>query len=131
MKSDPIRILLVDDDEDDYLIIKSLLHEALKPVPELDWISTFDEAKQKIVDAEHDVYLVDYRLGLHSGLDLISNFDMVQRPEPFIILTGAGDDSIEQKAMEMGVADYLVKGTFGTDLLGRVIMYSLQRKRME
>ncbi len=131
MKTPPIRILLVDDDEDDYLIIKALLQETVKPVPRLEWIATFELARQTIETAAHDVYLIDYHLGEESGLDLLKCFDLIQRRQPFIILTGAGDETVEKKAMQIGAADYLVKGAFGSDLLNRVIQYSLQRKLME
>jgi len=131
MKANPIRILLVDDDKDDYLIIKDLLFEALRPKPELVWVSQYEDAVEEIEQGSHQVYLIDYRLGEKSGLDLLSLFDLQQRREPFIILTGLGDETVERQAVELGVADYLVKGKFEAELLRRVIEYSLQRKRLE
>jgi len=131
MRSSPIRILLIDDDEDDYLIMKELLFEAIKPKPEVEWVSHFDSARDAIGRANHDVYLIDYRLGEKNGLELLKSFDLSQRHEPFVILTGAGDESVERQAMEIGVADYLVKGKFEAELLRRVIEYSLQRKHLE
>jgi two-component system sensor histidine kinase/response regulator len=131
MTASAIRILLIDDDEDDFLIIKSLLNEALTPHPELEWIAEYKPARSAIEAAEHDMYLIDYRLGEMSGLDLLEGLNVAQRSEPFIILTGAGDESIERQAMTIGVSDYLVKGMFSADLLRRVIRYSLQRKHLE
>lgn len=125
------RVLLVDDDEDDYLIIRSLLGKLPGNPFALDWIPTFKSAQQAINKADHDVYLIDYRLGAHTGLDLVRPLNLPERPEPFIILTGAGDERIEQEAMRIGAADYLVKGSFDTELLSRVLRYSLQRKQME
>ena len=129
--SDLTKILLVDDDEDDYLIIRNLLSKIQDSPFKLDWVGTTHKAKIAIAKAEHDIYLVDYRLGNHNGLELLSKFDLVQRPEPFIILTGAGDDRVERLAMTMGVADYLVKGSLDSELLSRVLRYSLQRKLIE
>jgi len=131
MKSTPIRILLVDDDEDDYLIISSLLNEALNPKPLIEWTARSDEAREAIASRNHDVYLVDYRLGEVDGLELIRSFEVMQWQQPFIILTGAGDELVERQAMQLGAADYLVKGTFSAELLRRVVEYSLQRKRIE
>lgn len=131
MKSGPIRILLVDDDEDDYLIMKDMLFEAIRPKPEVEWVSHYGEARDAIKQANHHLYLIDYRLGEKNGLELLEPFDLSQRREPFIILTGAGDESVEHQAMEIGIADYLVKGKFEAELLRRVIEYSLQRKRLE
>jgi len=129
--NDKTRILLVDDDEDDYLIIRSLVSKINGTPFRIDWVSTIDEAVAAIELQEHDIYLIDYRLGPENGLELLERFDLVQRPQPFIILTGAGDDRVEGRAMTMGVADYLVKGTFDAELLSRVLRYAIQRKHSE
>jgi signal transduction histidine kinase len=125
------RLLLVDDDEDDYLIIRSFIAKVPRSPFKLDWVSTVEQATQAIAAREHDIYLIDYRLGPEDGLELLSRFDLVQRPEPFIILTGAGDDRVEADAMNMGIADYLVKGNIDPELLSRVLRYALQRKHVE
>lgn len=127
----PIRILLLDDDEDDYLIIRNFITKIDRSPFKLEWVSSPEEAATLIGREEHDIYLVDYRLGSQNGLELLSQFDLVQRPEPFIILTGAGDERIERKAMRMGVADYLVKSKLDSELLSRVLHYALQRKSSE
>jgi signal transduction histidine kinase len=129
--SNNLHVLLVDDDEDDYLIIRNLMAKIPESPFRIDWVSTPSEAQGMIDKSEHDIYLVDYRLGAENGLELLSNFDLVQRPEPFIILTGAGDEQVERRAMKMGVADYLVKGALDSELLSRVMRYSLQRKLIE
>lgn len=131
MIAKPLALLLVDDDEDDYLIIKGLLAKITNPKIKLDWISDPEQAIGVIEQGIHDIYLIDYRLGPMSGLDLLANFDLSARDQPFIILTGAGDSRLEERAMLIGVADYLVKGSFSVDILSRVLRYSLQRKRME
>ncbi len=124
-------VLLVDDDEDDYMIIRNVMNHIHGKPFRLEWVASPAEAKQIIEEARHDVYLIDYRLGAETGLEMLSRFDLVQRPEPFIILTGAGDERVEQQAMKMGVADYLVKGSLDSELLSRVMRYSQQRKHSE
>lgn len=124
-------VLLIDDDEEDYLIVRSLLSKIPRTPFKLDWVSTFEEGAKSIARARHDVYLIDFRLGTRNGLELLSNLDLQSMETPFIILTGAGDEEIERKAMRMGVADYLVKGSFDAELLSRVLRYSLQRKHLE
>jgi signal transduction histidine kinase len=129
--SKPVRILLVDDDEDDYLIIRNFMSKIHDSPFKMDWIPDISEAARVIEQSIHDIYLIDYRLGQEDGLELLARFDLVKRPEPFIILTGAGDERVERKAMRMGVADYLVKSTLDSELLSRVLHYSLQRKLFE
>lgn len=126
-----VRVLLVEDDDDDMLIIKKLFSKINGETFSLDWVQSYDEAASAIAKKEHDLYLVDYRLGQQSGLDLLKEVNLTERQEPFIILTGANSKSIENTAMKMGVADYLVKGKFDVELLSRVLRYSLQRKRIE
>ena len=127
----PISVLLIDDDEDDYLIIK----HAFSRIPDtpftLNWCSSYDEAKKRVVQREADIYLIDYRLGAQSGLDLLKLAEPAKRSEPFIILTGVGDREIEKRAMRLAAADYLVKGTFDAELLSRTLFYSLGRKQIE
>jgi signal transduction histidine kinase len=127
----PARVLLVDDDEDDYLIVRKMFDKMPGNQFVLEWVHDIKQAGTLIRQAQHDAYLVDYRLGADSGLELLSDLDIQDRPQPFIILTGAGDRRIEQRAMDMGVADYLVKGAFDCELLSRVLRYSLQRKHLE
>jgi two-component system, sensor histidine kinase and response regulator len=122
---------LIDDDQDDYLIIRNLLGRIPQSPFKLEWVSSFDEAHRAIGEKRHDIYLVDYRLGADDGIELLEQFDLIQRPEPFIILTGAGDERVEREAMRMGAADYLVKGSLDSELLSRVMRYSLQRKISE
>lgn len=127
----PRSVLLVDDDEDDYLIIKRLFDKIPKSLFNLEWVSNIESARMLIGEDTHDIYLIDYRLDHSTGLELLANIDLSLRRQPFIILTGAGDKKIEEAAMKMGIADYLVKGKFDAELLSRVLQYSLQRKIME
>lgn len=124
-------MLLIDDDEDDYLIIRRLFEKIPKSSFTLEWVGDVEKAREMIARDEHDLYLVDYRLSGSTGLELLNHFDLPTRRQPFIILTGAGDKTIEIKAMKAGVADYLVKGKFDAELLSRVLHYSLQRKIIE
>jgi two-component system sensor histidine kinase/response regulator len=131
MATKKIRVLVVDDDEDDFLIIRHFITNIPNLPYELEWVASVDEAIKRIEKHEHDVYLIDYRLGEQTGLELLRSVNMVDRSEPFIILTGVGDDRVEQDAMKLGAADYLVKGTFDSELLSRVLRHSIQRKQME
>src|SRR5579884_3541690 len=124
--TDPIRVLLVDDDEDDYLLTQSLLQDISETHFALDWVSTFDRAIEEMAKARHDIFLVDYRLDSRNGLELLSQF--ASSEIPIIILTGQDSPEIDLKAMELGAMDYLVKGHIDAPLLERSIRYSIARK---
>ncbi|WP_439862129.1 EAL domain-containing protein [Pseudomonas sp. MBLB4136] len=122
-----LRLLLIEDDEDDYLITRDLLGDAKQLHFQLDWVSHYDGALDAIRRNEHDLYLVDYRLGAESGLDLIAAAQAENVQTPFILLTGQGDDELDAYAIDMGASDYLVKGQFDGRSLARSIRYALSR----
>lgn len=125
------RVLLVDDDEEDYLIIRRIFARISDATFTLEWCPDFEAAKAKITAATHDIYLIDYRLGKYSGLDLLRFAQPEKRVEPFILLTGAGDRELEQRSMKLFASDYLVKGSFGPELLSRTLQYAIGRKEAE
>lgn len=131
LQNKEIKVLLVDDDDDDYLIIKRVFLAIPDSPFKLTWCSDYTEAKEAIDQRLYDIYLIDYRLGAHTGLELLEYAKPYARAEPFILLTGVGDKTIEKRSMKLAAADYLVKGTFNADLLARTLYYSLERKQFE
>lgn len=125
------KILLIEDDEDDYLLTRDLLNQALSAHHHLDWIADFEQASAAIADARHDIYLVDYRLGAREGLDLIPGSGSNGSHAPFIMLTGQGHHETDLQAMERGAADYLLKDALTAQSLERAIRYALARAGTE
>ena len=126
-----IRILLVDDDEDDYILTRDLLSESERLPFELDWVAAYDTALEIIMQCRHDVYLFDYRLGERNGLELLREAIARGCKTPIILLTGQGDYEIDVEAMQTGAADYLEKGQIGSPLLERAIRHAIERQRAE
>ena len=124
-----VRILLVEDDEDDYVLTRDLLADSRRTTFHLDWIPSFDEALAAIARDDHDLYLVDFRLGEHDGLELLRHANESGVTAPVIVLTGQGDGDIDLAAMRAGAADYLVKGQIDAPLLERSIHYALQQSQ--
>ena len=123
--SDQIKVLLVDDDEEDYIITRDILSEISNRKYKLDWVSNLIDAEKAISRKEHHVYLIDYRLGPDDGLELIRLSVDKGLDAPMILLTGQGDLAIDELAMQAGAADYLVKGTIVPYQLERSIRYSI------
>ena len=121
-----VRILLVDDDEEDYLIIKYLFGKIKDAHSVLDWVSSSEEAVDRIKKAEHDVYLIDYRLDAQTGLDVLRDANAMERSEPFILLTGVGDHDIEQASLKLAASDYLVKKNLSSRLFWRSLLVYFQ-----
>ncbi|HEX9459572.1 MAG TPA: EAL domain-containing protein [Thermoanaerobaculia bacterium] len=124
-----IRLLLVEDDEDDYVLTRDLLTDSRRTRFALDWVASFDEALGAMGKGQHDVYLVDYRLGEHDGLEVLREARAAGCLRPIILLTGQGDGDVDIAAMQAGAADYLVKGQIDSQILERSIRYSLEQNR--
>ncbi|GAB5494110.1 MAG: hypothetical protein Phog2KO_43250 [Phototrophicaceae bacterium] len=126
MTIDEVKVLLIDDDEDDFLITKEYLQDSHNTTFQLDWTTDYDEALEAIINGDYDVYLIDLHLGKWNGFDLIENGLKAGCEKPLILLTGAGEREIDQQAMELGAADYLVKGQFNSQILERAILYAIR-----
>jgi DNA-binding NtrC family response regulator len=132
MEPEACRVLLVDDDEDDYIVTRDFLSEAEQFNFKLNWVSSYDTGLTTIAQNHHDVYLLDFRLGKENGLELLRAALALGCTQPIILLTGVGDHAIDQEAMSAGASDYLVKGsTLNATLLERSILHAIERKRAE
>ncbi len=126
----PIRVLLIEDDEDDVLLAKEYLSDSENFKFELEWIAETDKARAKMMENGHDVILVDYRLGSETGLDLIRYAQENGVLTPCILLTGQGDLKVDIDASRYGAADYLVKTDLDASLLERSIRYALTQSQV-
>ncbi|MDB6031249.1 MAG: Blue-light-activated protein [Verrucomicrobiales bacterium] len=125
----PLKVLLVEDDEDDYILTKGLLSEIKGKRFEITWIKNPQEGLEAMAANQHDVCLVDYRLGALNGIELLRSALNRNCQAPVILLTGQGEREIDMEAMKAGASDYLVKGRLEADLLERSIRYAVERKR--
>jgi len=129
MPDAPVRVLLVDDDEDDYIITRNLISEIRDRRYQLEWVDNYDAALAALHRHEHDICLLDYRLGSRTGLELLRESQPFNNGLPMILLTGQGDHEIDVEAMKFGAADYLVKSQLDADKLERAIRYAIEGGR--
>jgi diguanylate cyclase (GGDEF)-like protein len=131
MTENHLRVLLVDDDEEEFFLLKELLSQSTQPtgIPtvQLEWVATYEAALEAFKESAYDAYLIDYRLGDYSGIDLIRAAKENGCPAPLILLTGKGNYTVDLAAMQEGAADYLVKGQINAPLLERSIRYAIER----
>lgn len=130
-----LRILLIDDDEDEYFLLKELVSGQTKGRAlqhyDLAWVSTYEEALRAFSDCQYDLCLVDYQLGNRSGLELLREPLARKCSVPVIMLTGQGSYAIDISAMQLGASDYLEKSQLTLPLLERSIRYAIERKQAE
>jgi signal transduction histidine kinase len=124
-----VRVLLIEDDEDDYILVRALLSEAPYVDYDVQWVSNYEQALQVIETPTHDVCLLDYRLGERNGLDLLYEALGKSYCVPIVFVTGQGDYEVDMEAMKAGAADFLAKGEITASLLDRSIRYAIEQRR--
>ncbi len=131
MTSKPLRILLVDDDEDDLVLVRDLLRQIGSDRYQSDWCSEYGEAIRRLTEGGFDLCIVDYRLGVKDGIELIEEARSRSIGVPLILLTGQGDRETDLAAMEAGAADFLDKSQLNADMLERALRYAVHSHRIE
>lgn len=127
----PWKILLVEDDEDDYILTRALLSEARQGQDRLEWVSTFDAGLRASQSGNYDVCLIDYFLGERTGLELVRAIRASSSRTPLLLMTGQGSYAIDMESMRAGATDYLIKGDLSAWSLERAIRYAIDRKQAE
>jgi PAS domain S-box-containing protein len=131
MQAQSWQILLIDDDEDDFLIVRDMLLHSQGRKVKLDWASTYEQAWSRLNKQTYDAILVDYDLGEKTGIELIREVCAEEISAPLILYTGRGSYSVDLEAMQAGAALYLTKSEANPLLLERLIRYAIERKQNE
>ncbi len=120
-------ILIVDDDEDDFIItgeyIKSIPGNSLKT----EWSKNYNDGLKRLLSGTYDLCFVDYRLGAKSGVDFLKEAMHKNCETPIVLLTGKGNYEVDIQAMQFGAVDYLIKTDLSTEKMERCIRYALER----
>jgi signal transduction histidine kinase len=126
-----VKVLMVDDDEDDFVIVRDLLRDAGDGRYDLKWVSSYEAGVRGACEGTADVVLVDYRLGAHDGVRFVREVVSRGCKAPVILLTGQGDRETDLAAMEAGAKDFLNKSQMTADLLERAIRYAVAQRKAE
>ena len=116
-----LRALIIEDDEDDFLLARDMLGEAVSVRYRLDWESQWQVGLEATQRQGYDIVLVDYRLGASNGLELVRQARAMGVTLPFFLLTGEDSREIDQEVLLAGASDYLVKSQITAPLLDRAI----------
>jgi two-component system cell cycle sensor histidine kinase/response regulator CckA len=124
---EPTRVLLVDDEEDEFILARDLLRRAGETRFSLEWASTFEGGLVLLENGLVNVCLVDYQLGARTGLDFVREAQAMSTDVPLILMTGRGGRAVDADAISAGAADYLDKAELTPALLERSIRYAIER----
>ncbi|MFA7007075.1 MAG: response regulator, partial [Verrucomicrobiia bacterium] len=131
MGEKPIRILLVEDNSDDAVLLRRTLEEGPRDQFELVHVERLEAALTRLKERAFDVVLLDLSLPDSRGLATFRNLHSQTPDVPVVVLTGLDDETTAITAAKEGAQDYLVKGQFNRGLLVRAMRYAIERKRAE
>ncbi|HEV2749162.1 MAG TPA: response regulator [Gemmatimonadales bacterium] len=127
----PITVLLVEDNPGDARLILELLGEVQAQVFDLERVDRLEDALARLGRAGVDVVLLDLGLPDSQGLDTFVRARRGAPNEPIVVISGLDDERLALEAVRSGAQDYLVKGRIEGQLLARVLLYAIERKRAE
>ena len=130
-----IKILVIEDEPGDFMLVKVYLREAgLAPLACSDtlvWATTLKEGLAATRLSPPDVVLLDLSLPDSSGLITVQTLRANLPDVPIVVLTGNDEKSLALATLESGAQDYLIKGQFDSDALGRAVRHACIRERLE
>jgi len=125
------RLLLVEDDEDDYVLACDYISQLSTLEFEIDWVTNQRDALAKMAENRHDICLLDYQLGAENGLTILKLGIEAGFTSPIIMLTGQADEQVDMAALDAGAVDYIIKSELSSSRFARAIRYALARREIE
>ena len=125
------RILLIDDEESGYELMKMKIAAFASGPWELDWANTYNAGLKKMCTGRYAVCLLDNQLREErDGLSLLREARAMHNYTPVIFMTGDARQELDEEALEAGAMDFLVKSEFTTALLERSVRYAIKMGQM-
>lgn len=131
MAKNKLNILVVEDDEIDFLAVKRHLNWSSNTEFKLTRAVGYPQAVEAVEQHNFDCALIDYNLNGQSGYDLMTALGGREAPFPVIILTGHKIGAINALEPVEGAFDFLEKTALTQQLLQRTIFYALENYQAE
>lgn len=125
-----IKVLLIEDDEGDYLLIQEYLSAQVKVSFDLKRADRLARGLDLLGEGLFDIVLLDLGLPDSSGTKTFDRFHEAFPSIPVIILTGLDDEETAVQKLQAGAQDYLVKGQIGSQVLIKAIRYAIERNKL-
>ena len=124
-----MRVLIVDDDQDDHVLAEASLKEAKRARFVVEHAFTAAQARERMREGDFDVCLLDYALGAIDGVQLFREAAQDGYAVPTILLSGHDDEDMDDAVLDAGLADYVAKRNLDGTTLERAILYALERDK--
>lgn len=124
------RILVVEDNLQDFIIFKEVLGQIRDFFIQIEHAETLQNTLKIIENGDFDIIFLDLFLPDSFGQDTFAQV-RAKATAPIVILSGLSDKSTALQIVKQGAQDYIVKGEFDANLLEKAIVYSIERKKYQ
>ena len=131
MTEHPLKILLVEDDASDALLLRAMLREQISASIDVERAASMGEAERYLAEHAVDVVVLDLGLPDTQGMEAVRRACAIAPHVPMVVLTDLDDESLAVQALKEGAQDYFVKGKVAPSTLYRAMRYAIERKTME
>jgi signal transduction histidine kinase len=109
MTKEKLRVLLVEDNPIDAMIVKKILQRDSAFEYEVVHLVSGEDALLKLENWPYDIMLLDYNLPKKNGLETLREIMARNIKMPIVMITGQGDEAIAANLIKEGAFDYLPK----------------------
>ena len=127
MTSEPIKVLLVEDNPGDVRLIREMLKDSKTALAALEDTSSLTTAVERLAKGVIDAVLLDLGLPDSQGMSTFVKLHSQFPHTPIVVLTGLTDEVLGLQAVREGAQDYLIKGKVDSQWLCRAILYAVER----
>ncbi len=131
MSKNVIRVLTIEDDPQDYILIRHALQNSEVRQYETRHVESYDQAFNALLEHDYDVVLLDYFLGAMTGFDLLKHAQESRIEKPIIVMTGGNAAELDDVLIKAGAADFFPKDEISSSFLDRSIRHAIERKHAE
>ena len=131
MNSESIKVLLIEDNPSDSLLIRKILQSSRGMLFHAESMDSLSEGLIYLSKNDINVVILDLSLPDSQGIDTYKSVKTHAPDVPVVVLTGTEDEKLAGNILREGAQDYLVKGRIHVDSLERSIRYAIERKRSE
>ncbi|MCW3111031.1 MAG: hypothetical protein JWQ09_5537 [Segetibacter sp.] len=125
----PLRLLVVEDNPGDFVLLKKYLQRASTSVEVIRWAHRLSEVEALLKEHEIDIAFLDLTLPDSTGINSFVTLNQYLPHVPIIVLSGLADTEVALETISLGAQDFLMKGEFDEKLLAKSIQYSFERKK--
>lgn len=105
-----LRLLLVEDSEDDALLLRRLLHRGGYTLSTFERVDTPEAMRAALADQTWDIVITDYSMPRFDGMTALAIFKESGQDIPFFVVSGIIGEDVAVAAMKAGAHDYIMKG---------------------